>query len=124
MNTFQVKNQIDVDVESNPFVAHTNPTKLLTFDFMNARDDDAMLSLLSLSSDVPITASDDGVIDGLMYWFELDYGLEKMLSTGPSTSNHFNQVVVMFKEKISIHCGQKLMVKASCQKSCINIIVL
>ena len=121
MNTFQVKNQIDVDVASNPYVAMTKPTELLTIDFrMPSNNDEALLGLLDVSCDSHVKATSDGYVDGLMCWFELGLSKVRRLSTGPQSSSHFNQVVIVFGEKLKVTCGQVLLVSTSCKNSCIT----
>ena len=120
INTFHVKNQIDFDVKSNPFDPMTDPALLLTLDFMKPHDDNSLLSLLNVTSDTKITASKQGKADGLMYWFKLGYTEEKMISTGPESGCHFNQVVIMFKDKVTVVSGQELIVRMSCKNSCVT----
>ncbi len=120
INTFHVGNQIDFDVQSNPFDSLTDPALLLTLDFMKPRDDDSLLSLLNVTSDAHMTASKQGKADGLMYWFKLGYIEGKTVSTGPESGCHFNQVVIMFKEKVAVLSGQELVVRTSCKNSCVT----
>jgi hypothetical protein len=119
INTFRVKNQIDFDVKSNLFVSLTDPALLLTLDFMKPHDDDSLLSLLNVTCDTHMTASKQGKADGLMYWFNLGYTEGKTVSTGPESGCHFNQVVIMFKEKVDVISGQELVVRTSCENSCV-----
>ena len=120
INTFHVKNQIDFDVKSNPFNSLTDPALLLTLDFMKPHDDNSLLSLLNVTSDTQMTVLRQGKADGLMYWFKLGYMEGKMVSTGPQSGCHFNQVVIMFKEKVTAVSGQKIVVTTSCKNSCIT----
>ena len=117
INTFQVKKQIDVDVKSNPYDALTDPTLLLTLNFMIPCDDDSLLSLLNVTCETHVTALKAGVPDGLMYWFHLGYVQGKMVSTGPESASHFNQVVILFKDKFAVTSGQELLVRTSCKNS-------
>ncbi|XP_028414010.1 protein arginine N-methyltransferase 9-like [Dendronephthya gigantea] len=119
MNTFQVVNQIDVDVKSNPFDTLTVPEMLLAMDFSKPHDDESLLSLLNITCEKHVTACKEGIADGLMYWFELGYIKDSKISTGPDSGCQFNQVVIMFKEKVSVIFGQKFLVKTSCKNSCI-----
>ena len=122
MNTFQVKNQIDVDVSSNPYVALTQPVHLMTLDFMTSSSDDDVspLSLLEVTRVVDVTADSPGDVDGLMYWFVMEFSHHRKFSTGPESSSHFNQVVVLFKEKLSVSLGETLSVTSSCKNSCVT----
>lgn len=119
MNTFQVKNQIDVDVKSNPFDSLTVPVMLLALDFSKPHDDESLLSLLNVTCERHVTACKEGTADGLMYWFELGYIEGRKISTGPESGCQFNQVVIMFKEKVPVILGQKFLVKTSCKNSCV-----
>lgn len=124
MKTFHVKSQVDVDVKSNPIDSLTDPALLLTLDFTKPHDDDSLLSLLKVTSDTHVTVSSEGHADGLMYWFKLGYTGDKIVSTGPESKCHFNQVVIMFDEKLSVAFEQDLIVRTSCQNSCIMATVL
>lgn len=123
VNAFQVKNQVDVDVTGNPYVALTRPTRLLMLDFeltTSADDDESLLSLLQVTRDVHVTADKAGHVDGLMYWFRLEFSEERELSTGPESSSHFNQVVIVLKEKLMVSSGEELLVTSSCKNSCVT----
>ena len=123
MNTFQVKKQVDVDVQSNPYHKLTNPACLLSLDFTTEHDDNSLLSLLNVACDTHVNVLQEGVADGLMYWFELGYVEGDMVNTGPESGCHFNQVVIMFKEKIPVVLGQELLVRTLCKNSCITATV-
>lgn len=120
MNQFQVKNQVDVDVQSNPYVPFTQPTRLLTLDFMTSTDDESLLSLLHVTREVHVTAEKAGYVDGLLYWFVLGFSEHLTLSTGPDSNSHFNQVVIVFKEKLAVSCGEELVITSSCKDSCVT----
>ena len=123
INTFQAKKQIDVDVKSNPYDVLTDPALLLTLDFMKPCDDDSLLSLLNVTCDTHVMALGQGIADGLMYWFELGYVEGKTISTGPESGCHFNQVVILFKEKLVVATGQELLVRTSCKNSSVMVTI-
>jgi hypothetical protein len=56
------------------------------------------------------TATHDGLVDGVVAWFELDVADGVRLSTHPSEKTHWMQAFMCFSSPVRVHAGARLTV--------------
>ncbi len=58
---------------------------------------------------IPLTATQDGIIHGIFFWFDLDLDEEIKLSTGPEGEMiHWGQAAFFFDEPLEVKAGEAL----------------
>lgn len=120
INIFQARTHQDIHLSTLQHKKLSEPIMMWEIDFNEPLPKEELPSFLNIQTTINTKLISSGHLSAIIYWFELDYGQENIISTlDPNCS--WSQAAVVLNDEISVHKDDVMTLFCTCKNSTIDI---